>query len=133
MRLIPATNTSGGFITWDKKKNKYLFDPGGMGYQSIETRGCIILETEKYGLAALLPIGMSPVCSVNFIEIIKEGMKVKKGDEMGYFLFGGSDFIMVFQKQSGFVLDAAKEGGEVYKHLLMGERYGQLSLIRKHN
>lgn len=125
-RIIFATNTSGGFITWNAKKKKYLYDPTGIGYQTIETRGCIILQTEKYGLVALMPIGMSPVSSVNFVESIKEGTHVRKGEEMGYFLFGGSDFIMLFQKQSGFVLDAPKEGeGESFKHLLMGERYGQ--------
>ena len=129
VRLIPATNTFGGFITWDTHKKKYLFDPTGMGYQIIETRGCIILETEKHGSAALLPIGMSPVCSVNFLEKIKGGIKVKKGDEMGYFLFGGSDFIMVFQNQAGFIIDAPKEEGSgFYKHLFIGERYERLSL-----
>lgn len=129
VQVIPATNTSGGLITWDAKKKKYLFDPTGMGYQTIETRGCIILETKKYGLVALLPIGMSPVSSVNFLENIKEGTKVLKGDEMGYFLFGGSDFILVFQKKAGFTLDASKEeNGLSYKHILMGERYGKLTL-----
>lgn len=126
MRVIPATNTSGGFVTWDAQKKKYLFDATGMGFQTIETRGCIILETEKYGLVALMPIGMSPVSSVNFLVNIKEGTKIFKGDEMGYFLFGGSDFILIFQKRSGFVLDSPKEEGrESYKHVLMGERYGK--------
>lgn len=130
VRVIPASNTSGGFITWDAQKKKYLFDPIGMGFQTIETRGCIILETEKYGLVALLPIGMSPVSSVNFLENIKEGTKFSKGDEMGYFLFGGSDFILIFQKKAGFILDSPKEeGNELYKHLLMGERYGKVSNI----
>ena len=72
---------------------------------------------------------MSPVCSVNFLEKIKGGIKVKKGDEMGYFLFGGSDFTMVFQNQAGFIIDAPKEEGSgFYKHLFMGERYERLSL-----
>ena len=128
MRVISATNTSGGFITWDAQKKKYLFDATGMGFQTIETRGCIILGTEKYGLVALMPIGMSPVSSVNFLVNIKEGTKIFKGDEMGYFLFGGSDFILIFQKRSGFVLDSPKEEGrESYKHVLMGERYGKVS------
>ncbi len=46
---------------------------------------------------------------------------------MGYFLFGGSDFIMIFQKEAKFVLGAPKdeEYGR-YKHLFMGELYGRL-------
>ena len=104
VRVIPATNTSGGYITWDAKNMRYAFFPSGIGWQSIETRGCVILETEKYGLVALLPNGMSPVCSVNFGEKIKSGVRVSKGDEMGWFLFGGSDFILLFQKQAGLML-----------------------------
>ena len=65
----------------------------------IETRGCVIIETEKYGLVALLPIGMSQVSSVNFEDTIKVGNAVKKGEMLGYFLFGGSDFIMLFQRK----------------------------------
>ncbi|MHA2278195.1 MAG: phosphatidylserine decarboxylase, partial [Candidatus Kariarchaeaceae archaeon] len=89
------------------------------------------LETDEYGLVALLPIGMATVGSVNFEENIKAGAKIKKGDMLGYFLFGGSDFIMLFQKQVKFTLDAPmQEGNEYYEHLLMGERLGYLSKIR---
>jgi phosphatidylserine decarboxylase len=45
---------------------------------------------------------------------------------MGWFLFGGSDFILLFQKKAVFMLNSPKEGTESYGHL--GERYGQLSL-----
>ena len=86
---------------------------------------CVILETEDYGLVALLPIGMATVGSVNFEETVKVGVKVKKGDLLGYFLFGGSDFIMVFQDNVNFTLDAPKkDDGESYKHILMGEHLG---------
>jgi len=47
---------------------------------------------------------------------------------LGYFLFGGSDFIMIFQENSGFVLDTPKEeDSESYKHLLIGEQIGYLN------
>jgi hypothetical protein len=57
------------------------------------------------------------------------GLSVKKGDMMGYFLFGGSDFIMIFQKKAGFVLQAITEQNtpQSYQHLLMGEKYGVLT------
>jgi len=87
------------------------------------------LETDKYGLVALLPIGMSPVSSINFSADIKQGTQVKKGREMGSIMFGGSDFVMVFQKQVNFILDSPKEAGsDLFKRLLMGERYGKLVL-----
>ncbi len=129
VRVISATNTAGGYVTWDTKSKRYVFNPGGVGWQTIETRGCIILETDKYGLVALMPIGMSPVSSINFSADIKQGTQVKKGREMGSFMFGGSDFVMVFQKQVNFIIDSPKEAGsDLFNRLLMGERYGKLVL-----
>jgi len=95
----------------------------------LETRGCVILETEDYGLVALLPIGMAAVGSVNFEKKIKVGEKVKKGDMLGYFLFGGSDFIMIFQDKVTFTIDAPKKNNSnLYKHQLMGEKLGHLTI-----
>jgi len=127
VRIIPGENAAGCFLTWDSVNKRYIYDASVPGWQSIEARGCVIVETEQYGLVALLPIGMSQVCSVNFEKNIKVGSKVNKGDMMGYFLFGGSDFMMVFQKKAGFRIDAATdEKDHSYKKLLMGERYGKL-------
>lgn len=129
VRVIAATNTAGGYVTWDAKDKRYVFNPGSVGWQAIETRGCLILETDKYGLVALLPIGMSPVSSIKFSAEIQQGKRVKKGTEMGMFLFGGSDFVMVFQKQINFrITSPREEGSNTFKHLLMGEPYGQLTL-----
>ena len=117
-----------GSLHLDAKDKRYVFNPGSIGWQAIETRGCLILETDKYGLVALLPIGMSPVSSILFGADIKQGKRVKKGSEMGMFLFGGSDFVMVFQKQVDFrITSAHEEGSQSFKHLLMGEQYGQLT------
>ncbi|MDN3671380.1 phosphatidylserine decarboxylase [Echinicola jeungdonensis] len=55
------------------------------------------MDTSKYGLVALLPIGMAVVNSVNLEKQLKPGDKVKKGDMLGHFAFGGSDFIMFFR------------------------------------
>jgi phosphatidylserine decarboxylase len=130
VRIIPGINSSGGSLSWDAQNHRYAFDPSSVGWQMLETRGCIILETDEYGLVALLPIGMATVGSVNLEENIREGTEVNKGDMLGYFLFGGSDFIMLFQEQIKFTLDApVKKGNENYKHLLMGERLGYLSKI----
>jgi hypothetical protein len=41
---------------------------------------------------------------------------------LGNFAFGGSDFIMIFQEQVNFILDApGEEASETYKHILTGE------------
>lgn len=128
VRIIQGINATGGSLSWDIKNRRYAFDPSSIGWQTVETRGCVILETKDYGLVALLPIGMATVGSVNFEESVKVGTEVKKGDMLGYFLFGGSDFIMVFQENVTFTLNAPKqEGVDSYKHLLMGERLGFLT------
>ncbi len=127
IRIIKGESVSGGYTTWDSKNKRYKFDASSVGWQSIETRGCVILETEEYGLVALLPIGMWPVSSVNFEDNLQVGSEVLKGDMLGYFLFGGSDFITIFQEKAQFVLDAPKkEKNNTYKHQLVGERLGSL-------
>ena len=67
-----------------------------------------MVDTGKYGLVALIPMGMTQVSSVNFEAIIKPGIIHKKGDMLGNFLFGGSDFVMLFQDKAGFELIASK-------------------------
>jgi phosphatidylserine decarboxylase len=46
----------------------------------------------------------------------------------GYFLFGGSDFVLLFQNKVDFTLTASKENRGSYKHILMGEEYGRLTM-----
>ncbi|MDR1522712.1 MAG: phosphatidylserine decarboxylase [Endomicrobium sp.] len=124
VRIITQDNAVGGITTWDPKLKKYVLDSRVPGWQSIETRGLVILETKDYGTVALLPVGMSQVNSVKFENNVKVGKYFSKGDPLGYFLFGGSDFIMLFQKKSGFQMTAPKEKDGTYKHILMGEKYG---------
>ncbi len=129
VRLIQGINPTGGKLWWDADNGRYAFDPSAKtGWQTIETRGSVILETEGYGLVALLPIGMVAIGSVNFEDTIKPGIQVKKGDMLGNFAFGGSDFIMIFQEGVNFTIDSPKtEDRETYQHILMGERLGTIS------
>ena len=59
---------------------------------------------------------------------MQPGAQVKKGDPMGYFLFGGSDIVMVFQRQAELTMLVPENGEGGYAHLLMGEPYAELSL-----
>jgi phosphatidylserine decarboxylase len=47
---------------------------------------------------------------------------------LGTFLFGGSDFIVLFQNQANFVIQAptANIDQPSYQHIFMGARYGQM-------
>ena len=126
LRKIPAVNGAGGITVWDPAQKKSILEDAIPGWQMIETRDCVIIDTEEYGLVAVLPIGMSQICSCNWEEGLAVGSKVKKGDPMGYFLFGGSDIVMVFQ--SGVDVDfLCEKEGDGYAHVLMGQPYANLT------
>lgn len=78
--------------------------PDGAGYEFSQTRGLIIFDS-PVGLVAVLPIGMAQVSSVNMTAV--EGAYLNKGDEFGYFQFGGSDIILLFEADSGVTINAA--------------------------
>lgn len=74
------------------------------GYEFVQTRGIIILDTgEENGIVAVIPIGMAQVSSVNMNA--PTGVYLYKGQQFGYFLFGGSDIILLFQEKANFQLD----------------------------
>ncbi|MCR4683851.1 MAG: phosphatidylserine decarboxylase [Lachnospiraceae bacterium] len=128
VRKIQGTNGAGGITVWDPDSKRYVLEDSIPGWQMIETRDCVIVDTEDYGLVAILPIGMSQICSCNWEDSVKVGAKVEKGDPMGYFLFGGSDIVMVFQEGvKAELVCPEKESGDGYEHLLMGEPYMTLS------
>ena len=97
-----------------------------IGWQAIETRDSIVLDTD-YGLVAIIPVGMSQVSSCNFTEGLSVGDKVEKGDELGYFLFGGSDIVMIFQDGVDVNMVVPEDGNGGYSHVLMGEPYAELT------
>ena len=68
-----------------------------------------------------MPIGMSQICSCNWLESLHVGQTVSRGQEMGYFLFGGSDIVLIFQRDIHVQL---LHSGD---HLLMGEAFAHLS------
>ncbi|HYX99301.1 MAG TPA: phosphatidylserine decarboxylase, partial [Mycobacterium sp.] len=48
------------------------------------------------GIVAVIPVGMAHVASVVMTAV--ECTPMSKGEEFGYFQFGGSDIIVLFQK-----------------------------------
>jgi len=117
-------------VVWNPSEGKYS-PIDSTGWQFTQTRGYVIMETEKYGLVALIPMGMAQVSSVNFEGNVNPGITHLKGDMLGNFLFGGSDFIMLFQEKAGFEITAPKIDDSTYKHLLMGEEYGVMKGPKK--
>jgi phosphatidylserine decarboxylase len=69
----------------------------GTGYQFLQTRGIAIIDS-PIGLVACIPMGMAHVSSIVFTA--EEGVTLQKGEELGYFQFGGSDWVIVFERAS---------------------------------
>jgi len=84
-------------ISIDGARQNVLRTLDGTGYQFVQTRGLIVLESPM-GLVACLPMGMAQVSSV--VITAEVGVTLRKGEELGYFQFGGSDFVMVFERAS---------------------------------
>jgi phosphatidylserine decarboxylase len=85
----------------DGKEVRVLNALDGTGYQFVQTRGLIVIDS-PIGLVACLPMGMAQVSSV--VITAEEGVTLHKGEELGYFQFGGSDFVMVFERASNVQL-----------------------------
>jgi phosphatidylserine decarboxylase len=93
------------------------FDPLGpnnsQGYIAhVNTRALIFIEAEDaaIGLLCFVAVGMVEVSSC--MVSVKEGQHVKKGDELGFFQFGGSTHCLVFPPGAirEFALQAIPQG-----------------------
>ncbi len=79
------------------------FDPAGpnnsQGYIAhVASRALIFIESPDpvIGMICVVPIGMAEVSSCKIT--VKIGQKVKKGQQIGYFQFGGSSHCVIFKK-----------------------------------
>jgi phosphatidylserine decarboxylase len=76
----------------------------------VAARAIIIIRADDpvIGVMAFVPVGMSDVSSCVINPDIAPGHRVAKGDELGYFQFGGSTHCLVFRPGAvaDFTLDA---------------------------
>ena len=65
----------------------------------VATRALIFIQADdpRIGLMAVLEVGMAEVSSCEVF--VKEGQKIKKGDEIGTFHFGGSTHCLIFRPE----------------------------------
>jgi phosphatidylserine decarboxylase len=63
----------------------------------VATRGLIFIDSgiQPLGMVCVVPIGLTEVSSLDCF--VKAGDVVRKGDQLGWFSFGGSSFALVFQ------------------------------------
>jgi phosphatidylserine decarboxylase len=63
----------------------------------VNTRGLVFIESDDpaIGRVCVIPIGITEISSVTIS--VRKGQKVKKGQELGWFSYGGSGMALVFQ------------------------------------
>jgi phosphatidylserine decarboxylase len=65
----------------------------------VQTRAILFIEADDpvIGLMCVMPIGMTEVSSCVIADEIRPGVRVEKGQELGYFQFGGSTHCLIFR------------------------------------
>jgi phosphatidylserine decarboxylase precursor len=116
-RILESRVISGNvLVNVRRKADGSLEAIDDVGFQFRQTRGVFVIES-ALGPVAVLPIGMGHVSSVNLTAEV--GVILRKGDEFGFFAYGGSDIILLFA--AGRAVLTATPG----RHYLQGERIGE--------
>jgi phosphatidylserine decarboxylase len=93
------------------------FDPHAgvlsLGYDAaVNTRGLVFIESpiKTIGMVCVIPVGITEISSVRFG--VRPGQQVRKGDELGWFSYGGSTLAIVFQPGAidRFTVPSPQEG-----------------------
>jgi len=83
-----------------------------------------ILKTKKFGDIAMFDIGATMVGAI--VQTYKANSFVKKSEEKGYFLFGGSTCILIFEKGKVIIDKDIIENtqNKIETRIYMGEKFG---------
>ncbi|MCG8377750.1 MAG: phosphatidylserine decarboxylase family protein [Chlorobiales bacterium] len=84
----------------------------------VQTRAIIFIDADDpvIGLVCVMPIGMVEISSCMIADKIRPGKRIEKGEELGYFQFGGSTHCVIFRP--GVIREFRKTKG-------MSVRFGQ--------
>ena len=118
--VLETNIVSGEVFANVELKDGHLGATDGTGYQFKQDRGLIVMDS-PVGKVALVAIGMDFISSCNLS--VTEGAYLNKGDEFGYFLFGGSDMIMLFENPN---IHIEIENKDICKFFKLGQVFGRL-------
>ena len=108
-RTIEGIHAGGGVIIWDVEQHRYRYAQlAATGFQSLETRGVLIMDTVDFGRIALVAVGIQQVSSVVWNDSIQIGTKIEQGQELGLFQFGGSDILLLFESGRAIITENNK-------------------------
>jgi phosphatidylserine decarboxylase len=98
-RIVKAYHVAGSYYSNAESEG---VDPGGLndsqGYTTaVATRAVIVIECDdpQIGLVGCIFVGMADVSSCVIAAL--PGQRVSKGDELGYFQYGGSTYCLIFR------------------------------------
>lgn len=98
--ILPAFVVSGTYFSEADSEGAAASEPtNSQAYiAQVAARAVILIEADDpaIGLVAFVPVGMVEVSSCVIGPSIVPGARVAKGDELGYFQFGGSTHCLVF-------------------------------------
>lgn len=86
-------------------------------------RGFFVFET-RFGLVGMVTVGIATVSSVRHLRAAGEA--VSKGDELGYFAYGGSAILLLFPRGRATLDERAMN-----EHVLMGEKIGSFNVTHE--
>lgn len=102
--------------------NENGYDPTAqeksLGYIThVNTRAFIYIKT-SFGTVCVLFVGMVEISSCNIHKKIKPGYTVKKGEELGFFAYGGSTYCLLFEHPVQFHVRKEVKMGEIIAELV---------------
>ena len=103
LEVTAVPDTATGRNRLEAKRVNKFDAPDNPGYEFMQNRGLVVLDS-PIGLVAVLPMGMGQVSSV--VMTAEEGKILRKGEEISYFQFGGSDIVVVFERASNVSITA---------------------------
>jgi phosphatidylserine decarboxylase len=117
------------WLSVDIKNNEFdIKDNLTDGYQFRQEHGTLLIETNSsdsnIGKVAVVAVGLGYVSSV--VLTAQEGEQVGKGEEIGYFQYGGSEYLIITQDRADAVfldhgddlIDSGATIGNAYIHEL---------------
>ena len=101
--IVREARVVNGFMFSELASEGLDIDAGilSQGYEaSVNTRGLVFIESDDpaLGMVVVIPIGITEISSITIG--VKAGQRVKKGEEIGYFSYGGSSMALVFQPKA---------------------------------
>ena len=105
--------------------HSYVYSQPMLSMTSARQIYVIKADNPKIGHIAVIEIGMGEVSGIK--NLLKEGQRINKGDLMGYFRFGGSSHLILFDRKA----ENLRFNDSIYQRTLNPETKTHESVLQK--